>query len=281
VARSVGGGYRSPVGDILDSAGAMAVLDAGKAAFAAMLGGLPGASRHGERGLWWVDAGVPDSDLNGVYVAPDSGDDEEYAAAAAEAVTYFRRCGRPFHWEVGLRPEPLDAGAILRGNGLRHVEDEPGMWLDLGSVAGDPASVAGLDVRPVRDEDALRDWTRVWGSGAPPEVTARRFEVFRRLPYGPDRDLRMFVGYLGGTPVATCYLFLTGGVAALHHVVTDPRYRRRGIGAAMTDAAVRHARDAGCRIAVLTASPYGIGVYRRLGFRECGVVGTYEWRQEG
>ena len=145
------------VTDLIDSSGAAAVLDASKAAFAAMLGTLPGATRHGDRGLWWVDTGVADSAFNGVYMAPDTGDDHEYAVAVAEVVTYFRRRALPFHWQVGLRPEPVDAREILLNNGLRHIEDEPGMWLDLTSIAREPLCVDGLEIRPVQDHETLRE----------------------------------------------------------------------------------------------------------------------------
>jgi ribosomal protein S18 acetylase RimI-like enzyme len=265
------------VTDLIHPSGAAALLDTSKAAFAVMLGALPGATRHGGDGLWWIDTGVADAEFNGVYMAPDSGDDQEYAAAVAEAVIHFRRRGLPFHWHVGLRAEPVDAREILVNNGLRHVEDEPGMWLDLAEVRDEPRATGDLEIRPVTDEASLRTWMRVWGSGAPADIERRWFDTYRQLPYGPDGDLRMFVGYLASTPVATCYLHLTGSIAAVHYVVTSRRYRRRGIGTTMTAAAIRHARDAGARIAVLTSSPYGINVYRRLGFRECCLVGTYEW----
>jgi ribosomal protein S18 acetylase RimI-like enzyme len=106
----------------------------------------------------------------------------------------------------------------------------------------------------------------------------------------------MFLGLLDDVPVATVYLHLaavrTPGVsppvlpgpvsapgqsATVHYVVTLPEYRRRGIGAVMTEFALREARAAGCRSAVLTASALGAGVYRRLGFRETGLVSTYVW----
>jgi GNAT superfamily N-acetyltransferase len=264
----------------LGPTGASAALDASKSAFAAMLGELPGASLHGEAGLWWVDTGVPDYEFNGVYQAPDNGDDLEYAAAVAEVTTYFRQQGRPFHWQTGLRPEPADAGEILVKNGLRHEEDEPGMWLDLAAINHDPVVRPGLQIRPVTDRETLRQWMSVWGFAASPEIEERWFQLYAQLPYapdGPDRRLRMFVGYVDGKPVATCYVFMTATVAAVHYVVTAQEFRRQGIGAAMTDMAIREARAAGGQLAVLTASPYGVNIYRKLGFRECCMVGTYTW----
>jgi GNAT superfamily N-acetyltransferase len=264
------------VTDLLGPSAATALLDASKAAFAVMLAGMPGAGRHGGDGLWWVDTGVADPEFNGVYTAPDSGDDHEYGAAAAEAITYFRKRGLPFHWQTGLRPEPVDAGEILVKHGLQHIEDEPGMWLDLSSVTDAPPR-GDLEIRPVKEETALREWMRVWGGGGPTEIERRWFETYRQLPYRAGGALRMFVGYRAGTPVAICYLHLTGSVAAVHYVVTAGRFRRQGIGAAMTTAALHRARDAGARIAVLTSSPDGLNIYRGLGFRECCEVGTYHW----
>jgi hypothetical protein len=43
----------------------------------------------------------------------------------------------------------------------------------------------------------------------------------------------------------------------------------------MTLAAMRKAADLGCRVAVLRASQMGVGVYRRIGFKEYCKLGLY------
>ncbi len=75
----------------------------------------------------------------------------------------------------------------------------------------------------------------------------------------------------------TVALFFAAGVASINWVVTLPQFRRQGIGAAMTLLAAREARSAGYRVGVLTASPLGINIYRRLGFQEYCQVSTYQW----
>jgi predicted acetyltransferase len=49
----------------------------------------------------------------------------------------------------------------------------------------------------------------------------------------------------------------------------------------MTLHAMHTARQAGYRIAVLTASPMGVNIYRRLGFYECCTISTYAWSPPG
>jgi ribosomal protein S18 acetylase RimI-like enzyme len=84
-----------------------------------------------------------------------------------------------------------------------------------------------------------------------------------------------------GAPAATVKLFYAAGVAYIGRVVTAPAYRRQGIGTQMTLHAMHTARQAGYRIAVLTASPMGVNIYRRLGFFECCRISTYAWSPSG
>lgn len=251
-----------------------AALAAGYADFAALLGAaVPGARLHEEPGLAWIDTGLHDDTFNYVYGSSLSEDDFE--RGVGRVAEHFRRRGLPFRWTVGLRGEPDGFGKVLERHGLRLYEQEPGMLLEPGAAAAEP--VPGLKIRPVTDPGLLRRWMWAWGCGAPDDVIESWYRVYAALPYGPDGALRMFVGSLDGEPAATVYLHVVADVGTVHYVVTRPEFRRRGIGAVMTQAAVREAEAAGCRAVVLTASPQGVGVYRRLGFREHCQADTYVW----
>jgi len=99
--------------------------------------------------------------------------------------------------------------------------------------------------------------------------------VHAQLGLGPHLPCRYYLGAFQGKPIATALLFFGAGVAALHSVVTLPEARSKGIGTAMTLAALREARRAGYRVAILTASPYGERIYRRVGFREYCTISRY------
>lgn len=97
---------------------------------------------------------------------------------------------------------------------------------------------------------------------------------------GDSVPWRHFVGWLDGRAVASASLFLAAGVAGLYFVCTAPDFRGRGIGAAISRAALEGARDLGFRRGVLGSSSMGHGVYRRLGFRDVCSVDVWEWPPE-
>ncbi len=71
-----------------------------------------------------------------------------------------------------------------------------------------------------------------------------------------------------GAVRATAGSAVIGTNARVFFVSTDPAWRRRGIGTAMTAHAVRVARDRGAERACLEASAAGRAIYLRLGFLE-------------
>jgi GNAT superfamily N-acetyltransferase len=79
---------------------------------------------------------------------------------------------------------------------------------------------------------------------------------------------RLLLGVLDGEAIGASRLFLDTQAAGVYHVAALPRARGRGVGSAMTFAAVMEARSLGCPLAVLRAAPAGQRLYRRLGFRE-------------
>ena len=114
-----------------------------------------------------------------------------------------------------------------------------------------------------------------------PEPTRRCCRaVYAQLGAASAAPWRYYLGSLDGVPVATVKLFYAAGVVSVQHVMTLPEARRRGIGAALVVGALHQARLAGYRLAILTTTPVGYGLYRRLGFREYGRWSGYLWRPD-
>jgi GNAT superfamily N-acetyltransferase len=127
------------------------------------------------------------------------------------------------------------------------------------------AAVSGLTIETVttaEQQTAFAD--AVAGSFGMPRELAVGFEHPALLG---ARGLTCYVGWMDGRPVATSLLFETDRVAGVHVVGTVPDYRRRGIGAVMTQRCVDDGWANGCTVSALQSSSSGYQVYERLGYR--------------
>jgi ribosomal protein S18 acetylase RimI-like enzyme len=78
-----------------------------------------------------------------------------------------------------------------------------------------------------------------------------------------------------GIPRATSGCDVFGEYARIFFVNTEPGWRRRGIGRAMTVEALRAAAASGARRAILDATDGGASVYLQLGFEDAGRLTRY------
>jgi ribosomal protein S18 acetylase RimI-like enzyme len=103
--------------------------------------------------------------------------------------------------------------------------------------------------------------------------TADAFAAFlRALP----PSVRLFAAVDEGEVVrATSGCDVFGDYARIFFVNTEPGWRRRGVGSAMTVEALRAAASAGARQAFLDATDDGASVYSRLGFEVAGQLTRY------
>jgi ribosomal protein S18 acetylase RimI-like enzyme len=128
-----------------------------------------------------------------------------------------------------------------------------------------------LTIRPVRrlagdepDGVPLEDAVAV-AMSADPRIDEPRAltDYLRSLP----PTFRLFAAVDDDEAVrATSAAGVYGSYASVIFVNTHPEWRRRGIGRAMTGAALGAARDAGATQACLDATAAGSGIYARLGF---------------
>jgi GNAT superfamily N-acetyltransferase len=188
----------------------------------------------------------------------------------------------PVTWWAGPTASPASLRVHLAAAGYALEDDEAGMAVDLGNLVEHLPAPSGLRIGDLEGPDGeldpglLEDYLEVnrrtldW----PPDKVARRRALYRDDERRP-RPWRQFVADVSGSAVATSRVLLYQGVAMVHGVATVPEARRQGIGSAVTVAALRFARERGCRIGVLQASSMGQGPYRRIGFRQIAPYGRY------
>jgi ribosomal protein S18 acetylase RimI-like enzyme len=235
---------------------------------------LPGAILHRGPACTWIDTGLADATLNKVMGARFR---PEEAEGQIEAVlSHFRSRSLPFSWSIGPRSEPADLAHLLLAQGMALEESEPGMAIEIDRMQQEPAP-QDLTIERVQDAQALADWIGVWLFPVSDDVRRRHFDVLLQLGLGDSLPWRYYLGRWQGRPVGTAKLFVEAGVAGIHSIVTIPDARRRGIGGAMTRHVLTEAQVLGYSVGVLTASPEGLGIYRRIGFREYCWFHEYTW----
>ena len=212
----------------------------------------------------WFATGVGYEGLNGVFVGPGT-----HAGPVEDAMTNVSPPAGA--GAVARRPWTGRTRRMVRLPGLSWYEEEPLMVARLGSY--ELPNIPRLSVFTA-DQRGISDWVRIWSgrdSGG----------VFQGLVAGREPAARArlvhLVAVLAGEPVGCAAVFIGRGAAEVQHVVTVPEMRGRGIGTAMTVAALRTAAARGLDTAVLTSSPDGLRIYQRLGFRPVGRIRRYLW----
>lgn len=152
---------------------------------------------------------------------------------------------------------------VARRAGLRLEDKRPAMAAKIADVERVPAP-EGVEIVRV-DDTAMLDQIAL--------VDAASFETDAAMVrrFLPDEVLtdpaqRVYAARADGRIVGAGESACVDGVLGVFGVATDPAYRRRGIGAAVTSFLVGD-RAGDADLAVLDASELGFGVYERLGFR--------------
>ncbi|TQJ92706.1 GNAT family N-acetyltransferase [Streptomyces sp. SLBN-31] len=175
----------------------------------------------------------------------------------------------PWWWWVGP-DSPEDTADVLRYHGGRELTTLPVMVLPLDERA-DPGTVphtarTGLRVEPVRGDEQLAELVRTYrasmGVESGLEAEMVRIEARRE----DNADIIRLAAVLDGRVVGTTVVITAHGVAGIFLVHVTETQRRRGVGAALTAAALQVGWERGMRCAALAASSAGEPLYRRFGF---------------
>jgi GNAT superfamily N-acetyltransferase len=217
--------------------------------------------------LFWYVTGIPSAAFNSIMYANLA--PERIDVAVAELHALRERHGVPIGWLVGPSSRPADLGTHLLARGLRHQVDLTPMTRSLVELpAVEP--VAGLTIERVEDPSTYEAWIVAEQRGfASHDDDDGGLAVLRRaMGIRHGFPLHLFLGRLDGAPVATATLLPAGGIAGIYDVSTVPDARRRGIGTAMTLAALQAARGLGYETAFLQPSAMGRPLYERIGVRQ-------------
>lgn len=231
-----------------------------------LLAEVTGAERHEDASIRWFRTGLPDAYCNQVLVTRLRDDDVD--ATIDHVRRHIRREGTPLLWWVMPSVAPADLPARLERLGLVHDGAWPALALVIRELI-EPPLVGGLKIRRVENAVDLAAYLDIVAQTLSPSdaFTDVLAEASRRIGFATDAPEEHFIGVLEGAPVASASLVVAGGAAGIYNVGTLEPARRRGIGAAMTAAAVRQGAARGFSLATLQSSEMGRPIYERMGFR--------------
>lgn len=200
---------------------------------------------------------------NAAFRADDDLDPGEFLE---RATAFFAKRGRGFAtWARAGTTEDSDLIAAAEANGLRPVYEMPEMLL--GRRAEEHPPHDGVELSRIESPtDADEYWQVATTAYAdidfPPEIFAF-YENHAGLTAG---NVAAFLARLDGRPAGISMTIVSHGVAGVYWVGSTGAARGRGLGWAMTAAAVNAGFDMGGRVASLQASPMGESLYRKMGF---------------
>jgi GNAT superfamily N-acetyltransferase len=201
--------------------------------------------------------GIPMPFANGCLVLGDSAPQDLEAALA-----WIEPAAVPFLVRLVDAHLPTHQH-VIEGHGLERLPDPmPGMLL--APIPAAPRPTAGVTVVQVDDASYDEFLATLVATGLPQEFAASVFP--RRLIQMPHNAY--FLGYLDGQPVGTSVAIKTGQSGGIYSVGTVEEARKRGVGRAVTWAAVDAIRAWGCSAAVLQSSVMGHSLYLAMGFRD-------------
>jgi len=201
---------------------------------------------------------------NAAFRIDDGLDPDELLRRAGD---FFTPRGRGFAvWARAGAAEDIDLIEAAERAGLQNVYEMPEMVLEDRAPEGPPLP-DGIDLRRIDSpDDAALYWrvaTEAYASiGFPPEI----FAFYENHEYLWADGAAAFLAEADGRPAAIAMTIVSHGVAGIYWVGSTEEARGRGLGRAVTAAAIDAGLAMGAVSASLQASPMGEPLYRRMGF---------------
>lgn len=223
---------------------------------------VPGSLVRRSAGVAMFATGLPVRIFNQVVVEDESASADEIAAGVA--VMRKRKERFVVHLRRGsddrFVPLMADLGLVLPG------EDTPMPGMALHPMPrGARGSVARHEIRQITDAAGMEDHIVTGAAGFGISEDMLRAFLAADLWQQPGRAV--YVGYTDGEPVTTGLGVRTDRTIGVYNIATIESARRQGLGAAMTVRVAADGAAEGCDVAILQASPMGLPIYERLGYR--------------
>jgi ankyrin repeat protein/GNAT superfamily N-acetyltransferase len=203
-----------------------------------------------------VFSGIEDNTENGVVC--DRADDDEIA----DVLGWLAERGTPAQWFVG---ESSDLGERLVAAGASPERTAVVMGAQLDGLELDGPPPPGITIAAVRDTAAIAAWCDVAGACLFDDAD-QRVRLLESVGLGEEAPVQHRLALRDGRAVGVASFLVDGEVVYGQHLGVLAPERRAGVGRALAQHALREARAASARVAVLGPTPDTIAFYSLLGF---------------
>tara|TARA_R110002072_G_scaffold271344_1_gene431322 strand:- start:4201 stop:5010 length:810 start_codon:yes stop_codon:yes gene_type:complete len=186
-----------------------------------------------------------------------------------DVMQYYKNNKQPMAWWIGPSSQVDTTNNHLETAGFIHDEFDVGMVCDITLVENQYKKADNLEIKKCVMAQDFKDFGEVLASIFDPvdEQVKIFYQKISLIPAHKRKGLVLFVGYEDNKPVATSGLFLTD-VAGIYDISTKPKMQGKGYGSAMFYTALIEAKNQGFNVGVLQASPDGLNIYKRFGYKE-------------
>lgn len=207
-------------------------------------------------GLFAFVSGYPFAYFNGCVVTK-----EATATQLEEVLEWVRAHGVPYRVWIAMNLAD-ELGAVAERRGLeRAARPYPNMALS--PIPEAPTHATGVTTRMHSEAERDEFLDVVVDLGLDRELAERVYSP----GFVTDDDVQLFTASLEGRDVGTSIAIRSGNAGGVYNVGVLEEARRRGVGTALTWAAVGASRAWGCDVAVLQASEMAFALYEAMGFR--------------
>ena len=183
-----------------------------------------------------------------------------------QMISYMQSGAMPDSMLITPSTRPANLAEILSHEGFGIDNSAPCMMMALGSYEEKPSGLTDFSIIDVVTKKQLSDWLAIISAAlfGCELITLEQISDVLAMD-----NTRLYLGLKGNKPVTACMTIMEGDTSALDMAATREEYRRQGFASALINKALIDLREIGAKTVSLRAEADGVGVYRRLGFKEC------------
>lgn len=158
---------------------------------------------------------------------------------------------------------------IFSEHGFELRLSQTAMFLDLKDYQ--PTTCPAIQIEQVQSPKETEVWTNIASEAFGYVIDVN---VIRRI--AGDPEIRLLLVYDNDEPAATALLFKTENILGVHLVGVPEKHRGKGLAYALMQRVIEHGYLWGARYITLQASSAGIGIYKKLGFKQQFFINSYQ-----